>query len=242
MARSSEYNELYEAIAPGYYDDVYAQGKGVQWFWHHYRFAAVTELLPPSGERILDMGCGPGTFLGHYAPGYREAIGIDLAAPQIEVAQQRYGSARRQFHASDVTAFEGEARFDAIVSIEVIEHLPPAETQPFLRTLLRLLKPGGTLVLTTPNYRSLWPVIEYAISRKGPVDYTVQHINRFHVARLERELAAAGFVVTRKRTFFVVAPFLAALSTRLAKAVYAIERRLLPWAGSEIVVGAQKPA
>jgi SAM-dependent methyltransferase len=234
--------ELYDDIPPGYYDRVYDQGRGVQWFWHEHRYAAVTECIPPSGDSILDMGCGPGTFLGRFGSGYTHGLGIDLARAQIEFARQKYGSQRLRFEALDVAAFSEESQFDVVVSIEVIEHLPRGETQAFLRSILRVLKPGGTAVLSTPNYRSLWPAIEWVISRKGPVDYLEQHINRFDPKRLSKELEQAGFIVRRQRTFFVIAPFLAAISTHLANAVYAMERRLLPHFGAEIVIAAEKPA
>src|SRR4029450_4424159 len=78
--RPSTYQpELYDAIAPGYYDAVYARGRGSQWFWHHYRFDAVAKRLPPEVESIVDLGCGPGTFLGHFACRARRALGIDIA-------------------------------------------------------------------------------------------------------------------------------------------------------------------
>lgn len=233
--------ELYDAIAPGYYDEVYARGRGVQWFWHHHRFRAVADLLPPVGGSILDLGCGPGTFLGHFTSGYARATGIDLARPQIEFASGKYGSGRVHFEAAAVDAFTRAETFDAVVSIEVIEHLPPAHTQQFLRSIFALLKSGGTLVLTTPNYRSLWPLIEWAVSAKGPVDYREQHINRFDARRLVRELQTAGFIVRSTRTFFVIAPFLAAISTGLAERVHAWEQRLLPHLGAELAIRAEKP-
>ena len=233
--------ELYDAIAPGYYDEVYARGRGVQWFWHHHRFRTVADLLAPAGGSILDLGCGPGTFLGRFASDYTRAVGIDLARPQIEFASAKYGSDRVRFETGAVTAFTHAETFDAVVSIEVIEHLPPDETQHFLRSIFAVLKSGGTLVLTTPNYRSLWPLIEWAVSAKGPVDYRQQHINRFDARRLVHELEAAGFIVRRTRTFFVVAPFLAAISTRLAERVHAWEQRLLPRLGAELAIRAEKP-
>lgn len=233
--------ELYDQIAPGYYDEVYARGRGLQWFWHHYRFRIVSDLLAPAGGNILDLGCGPGTFLGHFTSGYTRAVGIDLARPQIEFASKKYGSDRVHFEAAAVAAFTHAKTFDAVVSIEVIEHLPPEETQHFLHSIFNVLKRGGTLVLTTPNYRSLWPLIEWAVSAKGPVDYREQHINRFDTRRLVRELESAGFVVRRTRTFFVLAPFLAAISTRLAERVHAWEQRLLPHLGAELAIRAEKP-
>ena len=233
--------DLYHGIPAGYYDAVYARERGIQWFWHHRRFTAVAKCLPPSGGSILDLGCGPGTFLGHFAAGYQHALGIDLAEAQIEYARRRYGNDRVRFEAEDVAAFRRSGEFDAIVSIEVIEHLPPGQMQPFLRSIVRLLKPGGTLVITTPNYRSLWPVIESLVSRVGPLDYRAQHINRLNRKRLVEELERAGFLIRFQGTFFVFAPFLAALSVRLAELVYKWEGRFLPKFGSEIIVRAEKP-
>ncbi|MGZ4808390.1 MAG: class I SAM-dependent methyltransferase, partial [Thermoanaerobaculia bacterium] len=188
-----------------------------------------------------DVGCGPGTFLGHFTKGFSRGLGVELARAQVEYARKTYGSDRLRFEAHDVTAFDTEDRFDVIVSIEVIEHLAPKDTNAFLNRLRELLKPGGILILTTPNYRSFWPIIEWMISKKGPVDYLRQHINHFNTRRLTSELAAAGFDIIRQRTFFVVAPFLAAISRPLAEWFYAAERLLLPRLGSEIVVAARKP-
>jgi 2-polyprenyl-3-methyl-5-hydroxy-6-metoxy-1,4-benzoquinol methylase len=242
VARGSEYKaEWYDDIAAGYYDRVYARGKGVQWFWHHYRFTAVAGAIPPSGKSILDIGCGPGTFLGHFAKAYERRVGIDLAAPQIAFAARTYGGPEVEFRQVDLAEIDAANKYDVVTSIEVIEHLPMTETQQFLTSVSRALKDGGTFVLTTPNYRSLWPLIEWVISKKGPVDYLEQHINRFSPTRLVAELRKAGFTVDSCRTFFVIAPFLAAISTRLAELVYRIEQRLLPSFGTEIVLRARKP-
>jgi 2-polyprenyl-3-methyl-5-hydroxy-6-metoxy-1,4-benzoquinol methylase len=239
--RSDYEPELYDAIAPGYYDHVFERGRGVQWFWHYYRYAAVVANLPKTGNSILDLGCGPGTFLGNYAGGYRRALGVDLARAQIEYAIRKYANDRVQFNATDAIGFTGKEKFDVVVSIEVIEHLPLAETHSFLRIVFELLSPGGMLVLATPNYSSLWPFIERYVSKIGPVDYVRQHINRFTLPRLERELTNAGFVVENKRTIFIASPFLAFVSSRLAKMVYRLEQRFLPWHGSEIVISARRP-
>jgi len=239
--RSGYEPELYDAIAPGYYDRVFERGSGVQWFWHYHRYAAVVASLPKTGNSILDLGCGPGTFLGNHAQGYRRALGIDLARAQIEYATRKYANDRVQFNATDAIGFTGKEKFDVAVSIEVIEHLPLAETHSFLRNVFELLNPGGMLVLATPNYSSLWPLIERYVSKIGPVDYVRQHINRFTLSRLERELTNAGFVVDNKRTIFVASPFLAFVSSRLAEMVYRLEQRFLPQHGSEIVISARRP-
>jgi 2-polyprenyl-3-methyl-5-hydroxy-6-metoxy-1,4-benzoquinol methylase len=232
----------YDAISPGYYDLVYQRGQGVQWFWHHHRFGVVAAGLPAEARSVVDLGCGPGTFLGNLKRPFERALGIDIAAPQIAYGQKRYRRPGLEFRVGDVTGLGQGERFDAAVSIEVVEHLRPEDARPFLTAIHGLLEPGGTLVLTTPNYRSFWPLLEWLVSRIGPVDYLEQHINRFDRGRLRREVEAAGFVDVRCSTFFVVAPFVAALSTRLAELVLRWERRLLPWLGAELALVARKPA
>jgi 2-polyprenyl-3-methyl-5-hydroxy-6-metoxy-1,4-benzoquinol methylase len=235
--RGAEFHpELYDEISPGYYDLVYQRGRGVQWFWHHHRFGIVTEGLPASLSRIIDLGCGPGTFLGSLKTPFKHALGIDLAAPQIAYAQAHYQRRGLEFRVGDVTVLDPAERFDAAVSIEVVE-----DTQRFLSAIYDLLEPGGTLVLTTPNYRSFWPLLEWLVSTIGPVDYREQHINPFDRRRLRREAEEAGFVDVSCRTFFVIAPFLAAVSGRLADRVLRWERRLLPFLGAELVLFARKP-
>jgi 2-polyprenyl-3-methyl-5-hydroxy-6-metoxy-1,4-benzoquinol methylase len=233
---------LYQEIAPGYYDQVHRRGRGAQWFWHDRRFQVVADWLPAECGRILDLGCGPGTFLGHLRPRFRSGLGLDLAVPQIEYARRQYGGDGLRFEAVDLRQFAGRERFDAAVSIEVIEHLPVAETQPFLRAIFDVLEPGAPVVLTTPSYRSLWPLLERLVSWVGPVDYTRQHINPFTTRRLRAELAQAGFEQIETQTFFVISPFAAPLSSRLADRLLGIERALLPGLGSEIAARAVRPA
>lgn len=232
---------LYQEMEGGYYDRVYRRGRGTQWYWHEHRFRMVERLLPGDCGRILDLGCGPGTFLGRLKIPFERGLGIDLAAAQIEYAQRLYGRPDLEFRATDVRSFVGCETFDTVVSIEVIEHLPEADAQLLLRTIHELLNPGGTVVLTTPNYRSAWPVLEWMVSRIGPVDYTRQHINPFTPARLAAALENAGFCGVEVHTFFVLAPFAAALSRSLADRLLRMERSLFRRLGAELVVRAQKP-
>jgi 2-polyprenyl-3-methyl-5-hydroxy-6-metoxy-1,4-benzoquinol methylase len=232
---------LYEEIPAGYYDQVYRRGRGSQWYWHEQRFRTVERLLPNPCGRLLDLGCGPGTFLGTLRLPFGAALGIDLAAAQIHYARRSYGRPQLDFRHADVRNLPVEDSFQAVVSIEVIEHLPRAETQPFLRTIFELLEPGGTVVLTTPNYRSLWRLIEPLWSTIGPVDYRPQHINHFTRQRLLVELTSAGFCNVQTETLFVVAPFLAGASRHLADLALRFERARLPSWGVELVARAEKP-
>jgi SAM-dependent methyltransferase len=246
MAQTSDFAgyspEPYLQLPAGYYDRVFRRGRGVQWFWHLERFRRVERAIPPGVESVLDLGCGPGTFLGRAERRFGAALGIDLAPAQIEYARRHYARPGLDFQVADVTALESSRRFDAVVAIEVIEHLPAEGIAEVLERVRGLVKPGGWAVLTTPNYRSLWPLLEWAVSRVGPADYRAQHINHFTEDRARKELAAAGFEDIWSETFFVAAPFLAALSSRLARSGLRLESRLLPRLGSEILVRGRRPA
>ncbi|MEP7009990.1 MAG: methyltransferase domain-containing protein [Acidobacteriota bacterium] len=231
----------YLEIEPGYYDKVYRRGRGVQWFWHHHRLRLVESKLPVDCKSLLDLGCGPGTFLGNLKRPVETALGIDLAEPQIAYAQEHYSRPGFEFRVADVRDAALERRFDAVVSVEVIEHLPPAEVGGFLRDAYAVLRPGGHLILSTPNAKSLWPLLEWLVSLVGPVDYRQQHLGLFNRKSLTRAVAEAGFEPVSAETFFVAAPFVAPLSRRLAAGLLELERRVLPALGAELLLVARRP-
>lgn len=232
----------YVAIAPGYYDQVCRRGRGIQWFWHHHRLRLVESKLPEDTKSLLDLGCGPGTFLGRLTRPVERALGLDLAEPQIAYAREHYARPGVEFRVADVRSAAIEGQFDAAVSIEVIEHLPPDEVHGFLKDAYSALRPGGHLVLSTPNVRSLWPLLEWVVSVVGPVDYREQHLGLFSRKSLSEAVERAGFETVSVETFFVAAPFLAPLGARFAGGVLGLERRILPALGAELLLVARRPA
>jgi SAM-dependent methyltransferase len=99
----------------------------------------------------------------------------------------------------------------------------------------RVLKPNGRLIVTTPNYRSLWPLIEFALERLSSVKYHDQHISKFTPNSLVRFLEGAGFELRKINTIFILAPFLTAISGHLAKAAYWNEKKLPLLLGSLLI-------
>jgi len=75
----------------------------------------------------------------------------------------------------------------------------------------RVLAPGGRLLVSTPNYGSLWPVIETLVNRMGAVSYEDQHINHFTRPRLEELLAKTGVCSVEVTCYMFAAPFAAAV-------------------------------
>lgn len=106
---------------------------------------------------LLDLGCGMGWFANQLAE-LGPTLGIDLSDEAIERAKAEFP--RVEFRAGNVFEMDLPARhFDVIVSQEVIAHVP--DQSGYLALAARVLKPGGHLILTTPNRfvhdRVAWP-------------------------------------------------------------------------------------
>ena len=212
-------------IPAGFYDEVHRRGAGVRYSWHDLKFRAVAARLD-GVRRLLDVGCGPGTFIGNYLPEI-DCLGIDASAPQVDYARRTYGSARHRFEAvAPADLLSSGDRFDAVTMIELIEHLPAATARALLAEARGLLSPGGRLVLTTPNYGSLWPAIEWGLNLASSVSYEAQHVNRYRRGRLAADLAAAGFARVEMVTTVGLAPFAAVLGQGAMRLVDGLESRL----------------
>ena len=117
---------------------------------HRYLFA----LGYCVGRRVVDVACGEGygaAFLGKFAA---EVVGVDSSAEAIAHALKAYGSGNVAFHVADAASVPVEDGYaDVVVSFETIEHL---DDQPaFLAELVRILRPDGLLILSTPDRAGL---------------------------------------------------------------------------------------
>jgi 2-polyprenyl-3-methyl-5-hydroxy-6-metoxy-1,4-benzoquinol methylase len=101
-------------------------------------------------KTVLDIGSGDG-YGSYYLKGQaQKVIGVDVAKESIEAANQKYQAAHLEFNhlTSDTLPFK-EHTFDLVVAFQVIEHVP--DEKLFLKEIHRVLKPGGRVILSTPN-------------------------------------------------------------------------------------------
>lgn len=231
----------YESIPPGYYDDVFRRGRGVQSKWHHLKFRRLREAISP-GSRHLDFGCGPGTFLGTLDKSI-DSLGVDISAQQVAYAQEHYGAPHRRFQADATGDFQlARDHFDCATVVEVIEHLPRPLTLSILEQIRTALRPGGRIVLTTPNYRSGWPILEYCVNRLAPVSYEDQHICKYTKSRLRKLLADGGYTSIQVTSYLFAGPFAAALGWGFADWIDRVEPRWIGACGGFLLLAtAQKP-
>ncbi len=93
-----------------------------------------------AAQRVLDVGCGPGTNAHHFA--HADYLGLDFNPAYIESARRRYG---RNFLVADVTKYEvpPDQRFDLILANSLFHHIDDASTRRILARLPTLLSPDG---------------------------------------------------------------------------------------------------
>ncbi len=113
----------------------------------------VSERVPLAGLRVLDVGCGGGLLAESLAREGAQVTAIDLAPAMIEVARLHAAAAGLTIDYRLAGAEElmraSPAVFDVITCMEMLEHVP--EPAAMLGTLAQLLKPGGTLFVSTLN-------------------------------------------------------------------------------------------
>lgn len=219
----------YSGIPPGFYDDVAQHGSPVRRAWHLLKFERIAECLPSTAQAILDIGCFGGTFLSLLsADKFPRQLGVDILPEQVLYATRKYATPFREFRQCadfDQISKLGES-FDVVTLIEVIEHLTGNEIAKLFDTLKSgVLKKGGALILSTPNYLSAWPFIELLLNRVSSVKYEEQHLTKFHFYNFERKIKSIvpdfdiHFRISFKTTTHFLTPFLAIFGVQQAAAL-----------------------
>lgn len=106
-----------------------------------------------AGQRVLDVGCGEGWFTAELARAGAHAVGVEVAEEPLRRARRRDSQLAFELVASAVAWPFSDAEFDAVWAGEVIEHVP--DTAGWLSELRRVLRPGGVLLLSTPDHGPL---------------------------------------------------------------------------------------
>lgn len=143
-------------------------------------------------NRIIDVGCGAGTFLERAAARGWQVHGTEYGRIPVETCLAKGLLVREG--ALDPADYE-EGMFDVVTSFEVIEHLNEPGIE--LEKMRQVLRPGGLLYLTTPNYRCVghllagkdWSVVNYP-----------EHLSLFSPWTMKRLLRVKGFRPFRIRT------------------------------------------
>jgi len=164
-------------------------------------------------RRILEIGCGTGRVLASLSPA--EGVGTDVSASMIDAARARHhANSALRFEVEDGAAQSDLGQFDAVISADVLEHVP--DWRSVLVAMVRRAAPGGLIICSTPNPR--WTLPLYLLEKmhlkmpEGP--------HRFVPLRhIEHHLRAAGATITHASTHLILPARLGGLGPALSRRV-----------------------
>src|SRR5215471_8921537 len=130
---------------------IYCPSRVVAWS-HGSRFALARALATPrAGGRLLDYGCGDGTFIAMVHADFGEAVGADVDAGQIAECSRRLGALPGARFAPTREIERGPAHtWDVVTCMEVLEHCLEDERRRVIGVLADLLAPGGIAIVSVP--------------------------------------------------------------------------------------------
>jgi len=156
------------------------------------RYGALLQMLAGrmSGRRLLEVGCGAGFFLKAAERAGWEVTGIELSEDASRFATERLGLNIRREPAEEALVAPGT--IDAAAMFEVIEHL--FDPRAVLSAIAHALVPGGTLVISTPNFDS---ASRHLLGVDWAVLSPLEHVYYFREESLRRLLESTGFSQVR---------------------------------------------
>lgn len=221
-------------IGPEYYDETEYFDAGTEHLtdpespFQRYRVAKVLEIYPPApGDRVLDLGCGWGTFSFALAPRVAEVVGVDFSRRSVEICREgarARGLENARFECRDGgdTGLPPDS-FDLVIAADLVEHLYPEDSRRVIREAYRVLKPGGRLSIWTPHRGHFLEILKNngILLKPDP-----SHVDYKSMDRLVDDLEAEGLDV--ERAYFAEShlPVLRSLEKALLRWIPPLRRRI----------------
>lgn len=168
--------------------------RGFVWTGDDPRYRKVWRYLDNlSPGWLLDVGCGNGAFCGRLVLRGWRCFGVELVP---DIAQEAYN---RGIFVTLSDAADGlpllDSRFDVVFAGEIIEHM--VDDDHFISECFRVIKPGGMLILTTPNLVSLGNRLLMSLGKMPRYAYRDYHYRIYNLHVLLEKLRAGGFTPLR---------------------------------------------
>lgn len=159
------------------------------------------------GDKLLEVGVGCGVFTEALSAAKREVTAVDINPAFLDNVRPL---SHVTTHLKDATRPLELGQHDVAICSEVLEHVPPTSSEAMLRALFDGLRPGGILILTTPQRFSTMelaarmlrfrPLLALARKIYGSAD-ELGHINLLTASQLRHQLLSAGFALVKMERF-----------------------------------------
>ena len=190
--------EFYDGSA--YFDEDTEHLRDLESPFQRYRVDKVLQLYEPGKEeRVLDLGCGWGTFCWALAHRVKEMVGLDFSQKSVDLCELRLsqspGLDNVSFLCADARNTGLEARsFHLIIAADLMEHLYPDDSEAVIGEAFRLLKKGGRLSIWTPHRGHILEILK---ARNLILKRDVSHVDYKSMDRLKDMLNQEGFLVEK---------------------------------------------
>lgn len=236
-----------EAIPGDYQYTALRKKNSIQSQWHKNRHNLIDSLkFLKNDDHLLDVGCGSGNVIITFSKKVKTATGIDNSAQCISFLKKQITDKKlTNTYALKMDILNLSLKktdYTKIVMTEVIEHFSEKEGRNILRSLHKHLKPGGKILITTPNYKSSWALMEplMDILNLSPKLWGDQHLMKYNPHRLAHLLNLAGFTVEKKGTLNLISPFIALFSPKIADRISFLEFKFFSFGNLLYIVGIKK--
>lgn len=142
---------------------------------HKFNFEFSKKFI--KNKKVLDIGCWTGQFEQLAYKISKKMIGIDPKVEAIEFARKRLPEVNFIVAKADKLPFSN-SYFDTILLMDVLEHLPKRSEMSALNEISRVIKPGGTLIISTPNKHILSILLDPAYFLIGHRHYSKKEISK----------------------------------------------------------------
>lgn len=231
------------AITGSYQHRALHEGNTVQRWWHRLKLQTAADMAALStGSRVLDIGCGSG-IITEFLPQAIAYTGVDSNPDALSFARAQYPQPHLQFlywQIDDIHQMNADA-YAAIFFLETIEHIHPEQAKKTMMAIKELLAKNGCCIITTPNRKSAWPLIEKLMDffRLAPKLGGEQHEHLFTKKELVAMANVCGLQVSSVKTFNGIAPWLSWLGAGITLKIHKWELRNNWFPGSLIAMRLQ---
>ena len=158
----------------------------LQRYWQRKRHQIILKFTGDAAS-VLDIGCGSSRIILDL----KHAVGMDVLQRKLRFLKTNHD---RLVRGSTFSLPFKDASFDVVINSEVIEHVP--ESPEIMNEMWRVLRPGGKMILGTPDYdRWSWVALEWIYGKVLPGAYAHEHITHYTRTSLGEAIAARGFEV-----------------------------------------------